>query len=256
VGDLTRRSSVDWNDWLHRWDRFQETYTPSREEQLAVVVDYVAGARRRESVRLLDLCTGPGAVAIRALRRVPGVQVVAVDRDPWLLALGKHASEGTPAVDWLEEDVRDDSWTASHLSGDFDAVAFIGALEWLDDDELRAVYRKVHDLLRVGGVFLIGGVIPSGDATVARIGHQALDRWRAHRIATGEGEHWADFWRAVREEPSFEELVARRGRVMPARRARVAPPLRFHETALAASGFSHVGEVWRVHASAVVIAIR
>ena len=79
-----------WGDWLARWDRFQESYVPHREEQFDVMLDYVGLWWNGKPVRALDLGCGPGSLASRLLYRLPHAEVVGLDYDPWLLEMGRQ----------------------------------------------------------------------------------------------------------------------------------------------------------------------
>ena len=63
-------------------------------------------------------------------------------------------------------------------------------------------------------------------------------------------------WRGVRSEPRFAALVDERDRRFGPRRPFEHSALPFHENALVRAGFSEVGEVWRYHENAILLAKR
>ncbi|WP_369184995.1 trans-aconitate 2-methyltransferase [Streptomyces sp. Y1] len=84
--------------WIERWERQQERYAVEREERFTVVADVVeqvAGHRPRPLVA--DLGSGPGSLSARIAARLPEAEVLAVDIDPLLLALGRARHPGSPA---------------------------------------------------------------------------------------------------------------------------------------------------------------
>src|ERR1700686_4436990 len=80
----------DYSNWLARWDAQQQRHIPDREERFSAMVEAVAAFAGPEP-RVLDLGCGPGSLSARVLDRIPGAQVVAIDADPVLLAIGRGA---------------------------------------------------------------------------------------------------------------------------------------------------------------------
>ena len=248
-------AAASWSDWLARWERFQESYVPHRELQLNLIADYVE-LQAGDGLSVLDLCSGPGSAARRLLQRLPAAEVVAVDCDPWLLALGEGFAPEAERIAWVEADLRDELWTAALPRLEFDAVVATTAMQWFTSDEIARIYRDVHRCLRPGGVFLSSDVIPSGDFEARRLLERANQRWRERARTTPTGEHWATFWAAARKEPAFAELLTERDRRLNGRFPLAPRDISFHDQALRAAGFNAVGEVWRHHANAIVLALR
>lgn len=244
-----------WAAWYARWERFQEAYVPFREEQFAAMLEYIGTPSKKERLRVLDLCAGPGSAAVRLLARRPDAAVVAVDADPWLIALGRKAAGLGDRVDWIEADVRDPDWTSGLSRMSFDAVLFATALEWFTWEELRNLYGDIARVLHPGGVFLVAGTMPAASSPLAARQRESLDRWRASRLASFSGEDWISFWRAAREEPQFRDLLTRRDVILGRRVGHVAASVRQHEAWLADGRFTDVAEVWRTHAHAILAAI-
>src|SRR6266699_978348 len=122
--------------WVDRWDAQQQVYLPDREERFTVLIDAVQECAGRPDPLVLDLGCGPGSLAVRLLDRIPAANVVAVDADPLLLALGRAAcaAPDRPA----------------------DAAVSTTALHWLPPDALAAMYAEVASVLRPGGLVLNG----------------------------------------------------------------------------------------------------
>jgi trans-aconitate methyltransferase len=82
--------TVDWWDWLRRWDAQQEGYVPEREARFTAMFDALAELLPASFVAL-DLACGPGSISQRLLARFPDAQAIAVDIDPVMLAIGRRA---------------------------------------------------------------------------------------------------------------------------------------------------------------------
>src|SRR5206468_2655808 len=81
-------STIDWHNWLHRWEAQQTGYLPNREARFDAMLDVLEALLPPDFVAL-DLCCGPGSISQRLLQRFPQARTVAVDLDPLLLAIGK-----------------------------------------------------------------------------------------------------------------------------------------------------------------------
>ena len=243
-----------WATWLARWDRFQEAYAPHRETQLALMCEYVSLVWGTANVRVLDLCSGPGSIAGRLLDLFPEAAVVAVDLDPWLLELGKQTSHAEIA--WVEADLRSPDWVESLPHREFHAVLVATSMQWFEPDEVERIYGEIAGVLVEDGVFLTSDVIASGTPDVERLARTALAEWRREETARSDTDDWQSFWRGVRSEPRFAALVDERDRRFGPRRPFEHSALPFHENALVRAGFSEVGEVWRYHENAILLAKR
>lgn len=162
-----------WHELLASWDRQQENYLHDREARFEVMLDAVGVVVASENgFSALDLACGPGAVSQRLLARFPHADVVAIDADPVMLALGQRAL-GTfdGRLRWVDADLRDPAWPTAIGTTRFDEVLSTTALHGMQARHLLAVYRRVHDLLRPGGIFLNGDrmAFPPQHPTIRRI---------------------------------------------------------------------------------------
>jgi hypothetical protein len=179
--------------------------------------------------------------------------LVAVDIDPWLVALGRRQNYSF-RIRWSESDLREPTWR-DQIGGRFEAVLSSTALHWFDPQVIRRIYGDVAGLLVPRGLFAIADLIPAGDGTssLSRAGVESLFRWSAHQTRA-KGEDWVSFWNAARREPSFASLLENRDRRLGPR-----PPRRFlaaawNRAALVDAGFDEIEEIWRHHAAAVIVA--
>jgi SAM-dependent methyltransferase len=246
-----------WSTWAGRWERFQAGYVPGREEQIETMLDDIGPADRTRPLALLDLGCGPGSIARRAVRALPAAEVVNVDVDPWLLALGR-STIADDRVAWAEADLRDADWAEALPRRRFDAVVTMTAMHWLDEPEVRRVYSELASLIVPGGRFLCADLVPPGDGSspASRRTLENVFRWQARQTARTDREDRVAFWRAARAEPAFRRLLAARDDAVGCRRPRRFLSFDAHADALVSAGFGEVEELWRRDAAAIVAASR
>ncbi|WP_320781809.1 class I SAM-dependent methyltransferase [Streptomyces sp. CRN 30] len=243
--------------WVERWERQQRRYAVDREERFTViadVVEHVTAGRPRPL--LLDLGCGPGSLAARLVRRLPGAEVVAADMDPLLLELGRtHHADAARYVDTV---IGEDGWTADlGLRRPLDAAVSTTALHYLDPATLLDTYRSLAALLRPGGVLVNGDHFPPESAPcsalTARVG-----RRRAERTGTHADEDWTSWWREAARDPELADLFAERERRRPAGGGggTEALSVRRHTELLHTAGFGHVTTVWQFGDSCVLAAVK
>jgi trans-aconitate methyltransferase len=80
----------NWKKLLQSWDAMQGYYLPRREMRFSAMLD-VLQASLPSSFNAIDLGCGPGSLSLRILERFPDARVVAVDYDPVVMTIGKHA---------------------------------------------------------------------------------------------------------------------------------------------------------------------
>jgi SAM-dependent methyltransferase len=243
---------LDATAWVDRWDRQQERYLPHREERFSLMLDVVELRRGSGTLRVLDLCCGLGSISARTLVRFPYATLVAVDYDPVLLEVGRHAI-GDRVV-FLDADVRDPAWDAGLEPGSFDAVLSATAIHWLPEDAIARLYDTVASLLADGGVFLNADHLPVSTASVADSSTRLLESWQQRELAGGED--FGDFHRALAAEPELAAQAAERERRFAHRDPESELPLAWHRDRLLAAGFSEVDELWRHLGDAILLAIR
>jgi SAM-dependent methyltransferase len=252
----TLTQQIDWASWLTRWHRQQERYLHDRSRRFSIMLDYVEHLRGRGPLALIDLCCGPGSIAAAALTRFDTATVLACDIDPWLIEMGRRTLGSDPRVEWLEADLRTNDWTEGLTPGGYDAVLTSTALHWLHRDELVRLYDQLAGLLAPGGLLLNADHQPVGRARIAAASHERKQREADAELAEPGAESWEGYWEAARAEPAFAGLLAERDRRFANRRRAASVPVEFHRQALLAAGFDEVGEVWRHHDDAILLAIR
>jgi SAM-dependent methyltransferase len=256
---------VDWHAWLRRWDRQQTRYIPHREERFEVMLDVVDASLPRR-FRALDVGCGPGSLSQRLLSRFPQARSVAVDFDPVLLEIGRHAlSQFRRRLTWVEADIRAGGWVSRLPPGGYDVALSTTALHWLRPVELRRAYRAIRQVLRPHGLFLNGDHMPavSGPSRLARAAREAEALWLARTPQPKQAETWSTWWFRLEREPglaSFFEERERRDAASKRRRPSTGHHghvtlLSQHLRFLRSAGFREAGVVWSEFGNRVVLAI-
>ena len=232
---------------------------PDREERFTVITDAVA-AFCGDHPHVIDLGCGPGSLAERILTAIPGARVTAVDMDPVLLTIGRHAlGDADGRLRFVDADLRE-RWE-EQLDGNVDAAVSTTALHWLQADALTDLYGRLGKIIRSGGVFLNGDRL-----AFDRENRQISDAARALRDRRGpaggtahtpEAETWDEWWAAVEADPGLNGEVSER-----ARRHHDHPEhehqadLPFHRNALRAAGFREVDTLWQRLSDRVLVGVR
>lgn len=242
--------------WVERWERQQQRYAVGREERFTVIADVAEHlCAGRDRPLLLDLGCGPGSLSARLARRLPDAEIVAVDRDPVLLELGRthHAD----AARYVDAEIGAPGWTdALELDRSLDVVVSTTALHYLPAPELRRTYRALARVLRSGGALVNGDHFPpEGPLCSALTAH--VGRCRAERAGEQAPEDWESWWEAAAADPELADLFARREGNRPSsgggnRHLSVGR----HAELLHGAGFHHVTPVWQVGDSFVLVALK
>jgi trans-aconitate methyltransferase len=250
---------IDWKHWLHRWDAQQTGYVPQREERFRVMLD-VLDALLPDDFVALDLACGPGAISQRLLERFPRARCVAIDFDPVMLAIGEGALgtyEGR--LRWVDADLANAAWANAVGETSVDAALSTTALHWLSGPELVAVYRKLGELIRPGGVFLNGDNMDFGPGlpTIQRIVSEARDRyWSDESFAERGVETAEQWWDALGGKPAAKPLIAERNRRLASKQRPVSANYDLHVGALRDAGFREVVTIWQSGTDRVLVAVR
>jgi tRNA (cmo5U34)-methyltransferase len=163
---MTENVEHDWHspgyvsDWIHR----DVTHDAERRPMLRRMAAILAGVRRDEEIRLLDVGGGYGVVSDALLSTLPRAQVVLHDFSETMIdrARQRLAVFGS-RVSYHLADLADPSWSGS-LDGHFDGVISCLAIHNLGDPALMArVYEDIGSLMHPGGRFLDFDIVfPAG----------------------------------------------------------------------------------------------
>ena len=249
---LTRDAAAS---WLRRWDAQQQLHTPHREERFDAILSTLA-AFTGHSPRVLDLGCGPGSLSARVRRNAVHAEVVAIDADPVLLAIGRAALGDDARIRFVDADLRSGWLAALPQPLPYDAAVSTTALHWLGLAELVRFYRELATALRPGAVLLDGDRFDfdHDQQAIAR----GVDAARDERIDRTEGEEdWQAWWDAAAADPDLaQEMEERRTRHHDHPHDNEGHSYEFHRAALLAAGFAEVGTVWQRRVDRVLIAVR
>jgi len=251
--------TIDWQDWLRRWDAQQEGYVPEREARFTAMFDAVAELLPASFVAV-DLGCGPGAVSQRLLTRFSRARAVAVDIDPVMVALGRGAVgtlEGR--LRWVEADLASPDLLDAIGETQVDVVLSTTALHWLPLEALTRLYRDLGRLLRPGGLFINGDNLAYSQdlPTFDRLSDRVLEgQWSDASFAERGIETAEQWWEALAEEPGFTSLIAERAERFAGKQRPGQTDVDAHVEALRAAGFSEIGTVWQVLSDRVLLAVR
>lgn len=126
---------------------------PDREERFRVMLDMVEAVVGPEP-RVLDLACGTGSITDRLLKRFPKATSTGVDLDPALLAIARGTFDGDERVTFVTADLKEPSWAERLPFDSYDAVLTATALHWLHSEPLAALYGRIGQLVRDGGLFM------------------------------------------------------------------------------------------------------
>ncbi|MEE1756591.1 class I SAM-dependent methyltransferase [Streptomyces sp. SP18CS02] len=242
-------------EWVRRWELQQQRYATDREARFTVITDVVeAATARRERPLVADLGCGPGSLAARLAARLPRAEVVAVDADPLLLALGR-AHHGD-LVRFVDATIGAPGWLESlGLTRAPDAVVSATALHYLPEPALLSVYEQMAAALRPGGVLVNGDQLFQEDPAVAGFADEVARR-HARRQGAHAQEDWDGWWSAAACAPELSAPLAERRSRGPAPCGDNGLTLQRHVELLRKAGFEAAGPVWQYGPSCVLVAVR
>ncbi|MFE7447904.1 class I SAM-dependent methyltransferase [Streptomyces chartreusis] len=251
----TTTTNADWSAWQESWDRQQEWYMPDREERFRIMLDMVE-ALAGPAPRVLDLACGTGSITARLLARFPEATSTGVDLDPALLAIAEGTFAGDERVSFVTADLKDPHWTAKLPHDSYDAVLTATALHWLHREPLAALYGRVAELVRDGGVFMnadhmIDDSTPRINAAERAQRHARMDQAKARGVLD-----WAEWWQLAARDPLLAEPTARRFEIYGEHAEGDAPSAEWHARVLREKGFGEARAVWCSPSDALVLALK
>ncbi|GGX26672.1 class I SAM-dependent methyltransferase [Streptomyces chartreusis] len=251
----TTTTNADWSAWQESWDRQQEWYMPDREERFRIMLDMVE-ALVGPAPRVLDLACGTGSITARLLARFPEASSTGVDLDPALLAIAEGTFAGDERVSFVTADLKDPHWTAKLPHDSYDAVLTATALHWLHREPLAALYGRVAELVRDGGVFMnadhmIDDSTPRINAAERAQRHARMDQAKARGVLD-----WAEWWQLAARDPLLAEPTARRFEIYGEHAEGDAPSAEWHARVLREKGFGEARAVWCSPSDALVLALK
>jgi tRNA (cmo5U34)-methyltransferase len=183
---------------VDEYDGRIRTFVPFYEEMLDVAAGLLT-LLAAPSPRIVELGTGSGALAARALTQRPSGQLVGIDEDAAMLTLA--ASRLARAGGRVE--LRQASFARVDLPR-CDAVVASLALHHLRTTRSKlALYQRMAASLAPGGLLVSADCAPPTSPALA---DRAMDAWRAHLRRTYSARQAAAFMRSWAKEDRYVSL--------------------------------------------------
>jgi tRNA (cmo5U34)-methyltransferase len=147
-----------------------------RAEQLTLVARLLPFAAQ-DTFTFLDLGAGTGAAARAVLTEYPKATALLGEYSPQMVAEGEKAMAAfSGRYRYVELDLLNVEWPAN-LPQSLDAVISALAIHHLPDERKRAVFARMHRLLRPGGWFINYDPIKAPDAALEGVWERVNDRY-------------------------------------------------------------------------------
>jgi SAM-dependent methyltransferase len=241
-------SVVDWSPFSSPWDAMQLKHNPFREEQIEAILR-CSGALEMQSPKVLDLGCGPGTLGKLLIKQRPHAHYVGVDGDPLMLAAMAHLLHGRH-VSGLQADLRESKWSHS-FKDQFDSVISLTALHWLSQEHQKGIYRAALDVLKPGGMFIVGDPYQPEDPAE----REKLEAIHSEKATKLTGQTWEEFWKTFfqqyRIEQMYTEYHKAQGYQIPFEGSDNGYPLSAHLRTLRDVGFRAVSVLWTADLRAV-----
>lgn len=147
---------------MTQWHWDPETYLANMLEEVPAypqLQEQLAAATGNDRRDVLELGIGTGETTRRVLARHPGANLVAIDSSPEMLERARGA--------FPDADLRLARLEDPLPPGPFDLVVSALAVHHLDGDGKRDLFRRVGEVLKPGGTFVLADVVvPEDEADV------------------------------------------------------------------------------------------
>ena len=207
------------------YDSWIRKVVPRYEEMLDVLVSCIR-MEMGDTIRAIDLGCGTGALSQKLLGSFPHADLTCLDMTEGMLDQARDRLKEHGSVRYVLSDLYD-----YKFDGPYDAVISCLALHHIvtDEDKLM-IYRRIHDGLAPGGVFLNADIMLGADDALQEL---YINKWKEF-MYTG----------LPREEVEGSLLPRHREEDSP---ARMTDHLRWLEQA----GFRSIDSVWKYYGYAV-----
>lgn len=212
------------------YDALRRKLIPHFDAFYGTTLDLLEEAVGAGDFRCVDLGVGAGLLSEMILKRFPNAQVEGVDFAPKML----DAARERLAIYGARLRLTLADYATAPLPGPLDAVVSALSIHHLEDEAKRRLFRRIHDALRPGGVFV------NADQSLGATGEiedAYQRRWEADVLRSGIAE---------------EDFAAAKKRAELDRSATFADQIAWLEDA----GFRHSDIGWKRHRFTVFYARR
>lgn len=241
---------------LRSWDDQQAAYIKHRDQRFTVMAETIARLCG-PTPRILDLACGPGSTTRGLLATIPDARVLAVDKDPVLLAIAREVFSDISNVAVRDHDLDHPEWL-DDIDYKFDAVVSSTALHWLRPEALSRLYFTLAGKIRDGGVFLNADHLlydAVAQQKLRGLARQDDEANKAEAYSAG-ADSWEGWWQKVESLPEYATETSMRRLLWQDKIINFEVSLGFHLETLRSAGFSEVGTIWQYLDDYVVCAVR
>lgn len=146
----------NWSDpaFAEEWDTVDSQGHPTRPEQLDVLISIIADSYESDSL-ILDVGCGSGQVEELILKKRPDAKIIGVDSSLAMLDIArKRLTRFKDNFQGLAKDIGLLN-SAALPKGSYKIIFSVQVLHELNTELRRTLFKKIYDLLEVGGQFLI-----------------------------------------------------------------------------------------------------
>jgi tRNA (cmo5U34)-methyltransferase len=175
------------------YDRSRRQMVPCFDELYGAAAGLIPFDGGRE-FEVLDLGAGTGVLSQFIASRFPRARILLADIAPEMLRLARARFAGASGIDSRLHYVLLDHGR-DPLPGTFDAIVSALSIHHLEHDEKRALFVRIHDALREGGIFINAEVILGESDEIER---RTNEDWK--RAARDAGATESDLASAIERQ--------------------------------------------------------
>lgn len=232
---------------LAAWHDQQKAFIELRDLRTRTMIDVLLKVRAEKGtpIKVLDLACGPGSLGTAVMQAIPDSSVVAVDRDPVLLRLGRETNK-FDNIQFIDEDITSPNLPDS-VGTDFDGVISATALHWLSPDQLAALYLRLGKMMNPGAVFMNGDHLFYDAVTqpyLRKTAEDVRDTFQNKFLEEG-ALSWDAWWKTALEMPGWQEETKLWHERWADDRPSIKVNVDFHLSALQAAGFVETAQIYQ-----------
>jgi tRNA (cmo5U34)-methyltransferase len=235
-------------EYVESWmaDRTMDAQRRLMQKKLVSLLPF----KPEDTIRVLDVGTGAGALSLEVLGAYPKAQLVCHDFSDTMLAHARQQlAQFSEQVTFVKSDLRDPAWPQV-IEGAFDAVVSSFVMHTVPNS-IRETYGEVFGLVKLGGCFLTCDIFspPGSMLEKAYLKARLLVYQDTIKAETGVEKNLQEV------ERELHERWRRRNAAFPGRvrsRSVRAPALINHLEWLGQAGFDEVDCLWKDMRRAII----
>jgi len=138
-------------------------------------------------IKVLDLGCGTGNVSLEVKKRYPDSKIICIDLAENMIDIARFKLSDYHDIDYHVVDLRD-----FDFDQDYDLVISSLVLHHLTSDEEKiAVYRRIYDSLKVGGVFYNADTVLASSEYLEQVN---MEQWKEFMLKTTSENEIKEKW--------------------------------------------------------------